>query len=553
MKRIKLFFAVLITVLFATAIPANAAGIQICYDGGTHLYTGSVYSLFVNGKQISSAMEPIIFNDHALVPVREIFEELGAKVDYTTETRCVEIQYQQTYIRMNINDNRAYVNGRSVAIPDGVVPKLINKPGGLTKTMVPVRFISETAGMAVDFNGEKGLISITSADSEPTPAPTPVSTPAPTSEPTPAPTAKPTEAPTPTPTANPTAVPVESAEILDIDTELASSKKLVITATCDKSAVGKVSYFSLKNPERVVVDFKGMGYDGGDKTIKIKGKGITSVRTGVDEERTRIVVDVENLKEYTVKFEENNIVKITVETTGVVSDKTTESSSSSDKTGESAANSSYAKGITKASAEDAKKVIMLDAGHGGSDPGAIGELDGEKINEKDLTLSITKKVKAILEANGYSTSMTRTGDTLPSLSERPEQANEENCALFVSIHINSAAATEAHGTETYYSEENNDDSYGITSKEFAENIQEGMLKYMKSSDRGVRMANWAVIRKSNMPAILLEVGFISNEDELEKMCSDDYQNKVATGIAEGIINSIHYVEVPEVKPVEDDE
>lgn len=543
MKYLKSMMFTLFVGLFSFSAQAKAAGIQICYDGGTHIYTGSVYSLFVNGKEISSPMEPIIFNDHALVPVREIFEELGAKVDYTLADRCVEIQYNKTYIRMYINNNCAYINGTPTAIPDGVVPKLINKPGGLTKTMVPVRFISETVGMTVDFNGENGRISINTKS-----ASSAVPTTAPTAEPTAAPTAAPTPKPTEKPTAEPTQAPIK---ILNIKRNLVSKTKLKITVTCDKSVAGKVSYFTLANPERVVVDFKRIDFDGGDLMYDVKGNGIKSVRTGVDSERTRIVTDVENLKNYTVEFTENNIVDITVQVTGKTSsssktdDKT--SSSSTENAGETAANSEYAKGITQASAADKKKVIMLDAGHGGTDPGAIGKLDGKTINEKDLTLTITYKVKAILESNGYTTSMTRTGDTLPSLSERPEQANNENCALFTSIHINSAAATEAYGTEVYYSEENNGSEYGITSEKFADNVQECMLKYMKSYDRGVRMANWAVIRKSEMPAVLVEVGFISNEAELRKMCSDDYQNKVAAGIAEGIINTVHYVKVPDKK------
>ena len=187
---------------------------------------------------------------------------------------------------------------------------------------------------------------------------------------------------------------------------------------------------------------------------------------------------------------------------------------------------------------------MIDAGHGGSDPGALGTLDGKTIKEKDLNLSIAKKVQSILQSYGYKTAMTRKGDTLPSLTERPEMANDLDCALFVSIHINSATAVEASGTEVYYSEENNGDEYGVTSQELAENVLDGMLKYMKSGDRGVRMANWAVTRRANMPAILLEVGFISNEDELRMMCTSSYQEKVAKGIAEGIINTIHYVDVP---------
>lgn len=79
---------------------------------------------------------------------------------------------------------------------------------------------------------------------------------------------------------------------------------------------------------------------------------------------------------------------------------------------------------------------MLDAGHGGSDSGAVGYSNGNVVLEKNLTLEITYKVKEILENAGYTVSMTRTGDTLPSLVERPTQANAENAAVFVSIHIN---------------------------------------------------------------------------------------------------------------------
>lgn len=506
---------------------AQAAGMQICYDGGTHLYTGEIYKLYVNGSKVTAAMEPIIFNDHALVPIREVFEECGAQVAYNGDTRSVEVTYGSTYIKMTINDNCAFVNGIPVQIPDGVVPKLIYKPGGLTKTMVPVRFISETVGMNVNFDGSTGEIRITEKGSE--------------AEKTP----ESEETATPTPTEKP-------IDITFLESTMLTDTKIKITATCSGAVRGKIAYFDLKNPQRVVVDFKGITFNGKDKTEKTNSDLIKAVRTGVDSERTRLVVDVENLKDYTVDINgETVVVTVTVadkpktETPATSKPQTgTTSNKDYSQAGNSAANSKYNTGIVAASAADAKKVIMLDAGHGGSDPGAMGVLNGKTIKEKDLTLSITYKVKAILESNGYKTSMTRTGDTLPSLAERPQQANSENCALFVSVHINSATATEAVGTEVYYSDENNGDEYGITSHEFADNVLEGMLKYMKSKDRGVRMANWAVTRRANMPAVLLEVGFISNESELSLMCSDDYQNKVARGIAEGIINTIHYVEVP---------
>ena len=538
-----LLTAMLMTALFLLPHTVNAAGIQLYYDGASHLYTGSVYNLYVNGNAVHAAVEPIIFNDHAVVPVREVFEECGARVDYTGENQCVEIQYKSTYIRLYINDNCAYVNGKRTEIPDNVVPKLINKPGDVTKTMVPVRFIGETAGMDVDFDGETGSIYITSDADAAEPAVTPEPTPAPTSEPTPVPTCEPTPVPADVPTAAPTSKPVN---ITKIDSAMLSDTSMKITVTCDDNVEGKFSYFTLDDPERVVVDFANMGFTAKTDHISTNAKGIKSIRSGVTSERARIVVDVENLKSYSVKTSAPRVVVITVEVTGETSaaqssssNKTSGSSSSSfSEAGKSAA--SYASGITKATAADAKKVIMLDAGHGGSDPGAMGELDGKTINEKDLTLSITYKVKAILEANGYKTSMTRTGDTLPSLAERPEQANSEGCALFISIHINSAEAEAANGTEVYWSQENVDKmpDAKVNGKDFAQYVLDGMLKYMGSTNRGVRQANWAVTRRSDMPAVLAEVGFISNEEELRDMCSDDYQNKVAKGIAEGIINMI---------------
>ncbi len=537
LKRLVFFLTASIIFILGCKITFANKGFEICYDGGTHLYTGSVYDLYVNNSKITADMEPIIFNDHALVPVREVFEKCGAKVDYYQSTRTVVIDYNGMVIEMSVNNNRAFVDGTSVAIPDGVVPKLIYKPGGLTKTMVPVRFISESVGMKVDFDGDKGEIRIT----EPTPQ-KPVSTPKPDTD---------------------------NLDIVGVSAKLLNDYQVKVTVNSSIYPTGKYTHFKLSNPDRVVVDFPAATYAGGDRTISLSSEHIPSVRTGVDSERTRIVIDVDNLEDYSVSVSAKQViirvmaveeeetptpkptVKPTAKPTAKPTSKPGDGLSATAKptatptpTPRPAPVTVKKTGLVAASAEDKKKIIMLDAGHGGSDPGANRELDGVTINEKDLTLSITKKVKAILDSYGYTTAMTRTGDTLPSLSERPQMANSMGCAMFVSIHINAAESTEAHGTEVYYSDENNDQDYNMISQELAENVLETMLKNMGSYNRGVRMANWAVIRRSEMPAILIEVGFISNEAELRKMNSSSYQDKIARGIAEGIVNSIHYIEVP---------
>lgn len=543
MDRIKhlvaFMLAGIMTILSCNVVFANR-GFEICYDGETHIYTGSLFDLYVNNSKITAEIEPLIFNDHALVPVREVFEKCGATVDYEEKTRTVSIDYYDMNIEMSINNNRAYVNGKPVAIPDGVVPKLIYKPGGLTKTMVPVRFISESVGMDVDFDGNKGEIRISETEEE-----------------------KPTEKPTKAP-----------VNITKLSTKLLSESQLKVTLDCSGFPTGKYTHFALSNPDRVVIDFAGADYVGGDRTIKIDSDLIPSVRTGIDSVRTRIVIDVENLEDYSVTTSSNKVivrvmavteedetptptVKPTEKPTAkpVVTTRPTAKPSATAKpietstpkptpTPRPAPVTVKKTGLVQANASDKQKIIMLDAGHGGTDPGALGELDGVTIKEKDLTLSITKKVKAILDGLGYKTAMTRTGDTLPSLAERPQMANQMDCAMFVSIHINSATNPDAYGTEVYYSDENNGQEYNMISQELAENVLETMIKYMGSYDRGVRMANWAVTRRSNMPAILIEVGFISNESELQKMNSSSYQDKVAKGIAEGIVNSIHYIEVP---------
>ena len=148
MRKIGVSLIAVIMTLFCSISAAMAMNVPMLleYDGGTHEYNGEVYALVVNNQVLDPPLSPIIFNDRALVPVREIFEEVGATVNYINDTQTIEVFYEDSYIRMKINDNVAYINGEKTNIPDNVVPKLIAKVGGETKTMVPVRFISETIG-----------------------------------------------------------------------------------------------------------------------------------------------------------------------------------------------------------------------------------------------------------------------------------------------------------------------------------------------------------------------------------------------------------------------
>ena len=526
MRKIISAAMVMTSMLLFSAISATAEPqyMMLEYDGLTHEYNGEVYSLVVNNQLLDPPLSPIIFNDRALVPVREIFEEVGATVNYINETQTVEVIGDDTYVSLRINDNVAYINGSRTNIPDDVVPKLISKVGGETKTMVPVRFISENIGLDVDFDGDDGAILIESDDYTPA-IKNPVYDESMLND---------------EPIAN--IVQKPQTYISDISYDITGSSDAKITVTLD-GEVESYSDFVLSDPERLVLDIDGARLAAGmPENLEVMSSGISAIRLGDNDERARVVVDITNLKKYSVNQVSDNEIEITTKIKKTSTKSKTESTPAPSAWESASESASHAYSAQPASA----KLIVLDAGHGGSDSGAVGALGGETVLEKDLTLQITYRVKDILEGAGYTVSMTRTGDTLPSLTERPAQANAENAAVFVSIHINAAdSSPEANGTEVFYATENNSDGYGTTSEALAQNILTRMLKYMHSTNRGVKSAEHAVTRRCNMPAALAEVGFITNPEEVWLMTTDEYQQAAAQGIAEGIIVTLRDITVPE--------
>ncbi|MEW8994462.1 cell wall-binding repeat-containing protein [Clostridium sp.] len=171
--------------------------------------------------------------------------------------------------------------------------------------------------------------------------------------------------------------------------------------------------------------------------------------------------------------------------------------------------------------------VFIDAGHGGSDPGARAN----GLREKDLTLSIALKVQRILQAQGIEVVMSRTTDKFLELKEISSLANSSGADAFASIHINSVEnAPTANGIETYYYPNRMD------SKPLADSVQKQLLSSTGAYDRKVKTADFHVVRETNMPSILAECGFISNQSEAIKMSTNAYQELLASGIANGINN-----------------
>lgn len=180
------------------------------------------------------------------------------------------------------------------------------------------------------------------------------------------------------------------------------------------------------------------------------------------------------------------------------------------------------------------KKITLDAGHGGSDPGAIG---ASGTREKDVTLKITKKVEELLEKKGAKVSMTRTSDKdvhgpnasdVQELQARVDVAEDNEADVFISIHINSSTNKNVGGFSSYYYPKSSNDA------RLAQAVQDRLVKNFGLDDLGIRKANFYVNKRCSMPSTLLELAFISNPKEEKLMKSNWYINKLAKSIAEGI-------------------
>lgn len=169
------------------------------------------------------------------------------------------------------------------------------------------------------------------------------------------------------------------------------------------------------------------------------------------------------------------------------------------------------------------RIICIDAGHGGKDPGACAG----GIAEKDITLKVAKMVGAKLPH--CNVIYTRTGDTYPTLAERTNMANSYKADILVSIHCNAAERSDAHGIETWIYEKASDVSSMI-----AQSIHNRLVHVSGMSDRGVKRGNLHVLRESMMPAVLVELGFISNQNDRANLMDTAWQQRAADAIVSGI-------------------
>ena len=187
----------------------------------------------------------------------------------------------------------------------------------------------------------------------------------------------------------------------------------------------------------------------------------------------------------------------------------------------------------------AGKTIVIDPGHGGSDPGAIGKELG--VTDADVGLTVGQKLRDLLEAQGAEVIMTRDSDVRVGLNDRPAMANKVEADIFVSIHGNSATNTTAKGIQVYYyAPSSNANLYGQSyiRKELASEVSSA-LQNVTGTSASIKTSNLAVLRENDRPCILVETGFLSNAEEEKLLASDDYRQQLANGIYQGIRNYLN--------------
>ena len=405
---------------------------------GHNTVNAAEIGLYLDGKALNTDVSPVIVQNRSFVPVRSIFEKMGAEVTWISSRKQVIIRSSSARVVLNIDSTTAYVDDDEIQLD--VAPFI--KEG---RTMVPVRFISESLNYNVKW--ENNSVYITSKKAQNT---------------------------TNNPKINKINI-VEKSNSTDVS---------IIITNMEKPTI---SYAD--SPTRFTYSVK---YSSTTMTISIKAKNPSS-STEEDREPTRPPVSI----------------------------------------------------------PDVDELIVIDAGHGGADCGAIGyDEDGEEsLYESEVNLAIAQVVYECLTSQGISAVMTRDEDVklgpteMEDLLERSSIANDMGATFFVSIHCNSFTEPTATGTEILYADTEDKVYSGVTSKELAENVLEPLLEATGLSDRGLKDSpKIVVLRTTTMPSILVETAFISNPDDMAVLQDEDKIEEIGEAIAEGIIQSLGMLE-----------
>lgn len=495
----KKIFSIFLCVVLVISFSINVFADKFFYDGSWNTHNENI-KLYFNDNYITTDVPSLIVKDRTLVPVRAFFEYIGADVLWNDVKREVTIKVDDLKILIGIDSYVAYVNGSATLLD--VPAKIVTDSNNNGRTLVPIRFISENLGYDVSWDEKTYSVYVSE----------------------------------------------KNENSIEYITNIAASRNgisdyiSVTTTSKAKPVVTKIA-----NPERLVLDFYDFELKMKDGAISNPGVNFTKIRFANHDHYARIVIDISYEYSYEVSIN-GNLCTIKLTKTGAVIPTTTPSPSTSPKPTTSPKPSttprpSATPGITDIPTAG-NGLVVIDPGHGGSDPGAIGYKDGEiYIRESDINLDISLKLYEMLKKKGVNVAMTRSTDVYVGLRERAEFANNLDASLFICVHNNSSTSSAANGSMVYYFTSDGDEdtkaAYGMTSKEVAQLVHKGILKYGKRYDRKIADGSkFVVLYSTAMPAILTECAFVSNDEERELLNTEKFKDDLAKGICEGVIESL---------------
>lgn len=588
MRNWKIMLVFVMLFLFSTV--GHAAGnktIQVSMNGGNIPVTQ--VPIIKDGQVINMETPSFVYIDRTLVPLRFVAESFGAKVDWDQKAQTATVLHGDKKIDLTINSDIAISNNEKKSLDKNSIPKLVTFSNDDTRTMVPLAFMSEMLGYEVGWDDVVKAAYINSkVEEKPESQPKPDK---PKEEPEIDLTNKVMDIKHELVDGK-EAIVIYGTKEVKLNTIKFKDPERISIDLMDSTLQGSTFYsydydlgfikgvrasqFSPDNnykPDdkivRVVIDIKDGVYSPDVKIDKYDNKIVIfpeksfweNMSYNVDGKDRTITIDSLTETNYSVNYDvvtksmEINIPKDNVDLlTGVasISDGLVEDFKVVEESGNIKVVIQFKKSIEytilsnaidnkvmvrvkrDSNLKPSDRVIVVDAGHGGTDPGAISS---NKTKEKDVNLQISLKTEKALKDAGYNVLMTRDTDKTLGLYERPAFANNNFADLFISIHSNSTGNKDVHGIEVLYAPAAAGSEKEEGQQILTKAIMDELLKATGAKKRGIiERPKLVVIRESKMPAILIEVGFLSNAKEEKLITDDDYQNKIVGAILRGIEN-----------------
>lgn len=420
-----LFISMLITPVFA----ANTFNVNI----GNKDYKVKEAGVLINEDSLKTDFSPYIKEGRTFVPIREITEKLGADVKWNGKDKSIKITLNGDVINMQIDNSKVTVNDKKIELDHAQAPQLAlySRPRKETKTMVPLRFISETFGYNVDWNNDKVRAEIST----------------------------------------------EKTNSIVEDNKNKDKKNKKKTQKSKNSKVNSKSIF-----------------DDNFFQSNVEKKETKNIKNQINKGNEDKIFEEADLD---LKEKKNRVIKDKIEING-------------------------------------KLNIVIDPGHGGKDSGAVA-VDGYTY-EKDLNLLVAENLMEKLNENSeINARITRDRDEYIKLLDRASVSNDSNADLFLSIHFNSSDNSSAQGIEVLYASEKNVKIKDTVQKHFASCLQKALIRETGAVDRGIKNTPAIIVlNKTKNVSALVELGFLSNESDLENIKDPDYIDKLARGIYNGI-------------------